>query len=499
MSQHVQDQMNFALFAALWNRCQGQQTPAVHLRICSWLERKWLDPDNRKWLLMAFRSCGKSTLVGLFCVWLLWRNPDLRILVLAADLALARKMVRNVKRIIEKHPLTPHLVPSSPDQWGTERFTINRPMELRDPSMLAKSITTNITGTRADVIICDDVEVPKTCDSVLKREQMRERLHELDFILTPGGVQLYVGTPHTWYTIYAAEPRKEIGEETAFLDGFARLVIPILDLHNQSAWPERFPLDEIEKIRVKTGPNHFASQMLCLPMSFTDGRLDATALQVYGDELSYTEAGKQPVLSIGGTRMVTASAWWDPSFGSEKGDNSIVAVVYSDREGNRYLHYVAELVYDPRNEKDSATQQCEQVTQLIEKFYLPQLGVEKNGLGTFLPGLLRNTLGAAGLVCALREKTSTRAKNLRILEAFDAVLAAKKLFVHESVIKSSLLREMQEWKPGKTTGKDDALDAVAGALEMDHVRITRIYGNKRQNWAGNNDATTAKSDFEVLE
>jgi hypothetical protein len=499
MQLPVKEEMSFALFVALWNRCQGQQTPAVHLRLCSWLERKWHNPEERKWLLMAFRSCGKSTLVGLFCVWLLWRNPDLRILVLAADLALARKMVRNVKRIIEKHPLTQHLVPTHPDQWGTERFTIRRGMELRDPSMLAKSITTNITGTRADVIICDDVEVPKTCDGVTKREQMRERLRELDFILTPGGVQLYVGTPHNWYTIYAAEPRTEIGEEVAFLGGFSRLVIPILDQNNESAWPERVPLEEIEKIRLKTGPNNFASQMLCQPMSFADGRLDATALQVYGDELEYTEAGKQPVLSIGGVRMVTASAWWDPSYGSEKGDSSIVAVVYSDREGNRYLHHVAEVVFDAQNEKDSATQQCEQVADLIKRFYLPQLGVEKNGLGTFLPGLLRNAIAREGLVCALIEKSSTRAKNQRILEAFDALMAAKKLFIHESVRKSHLLREMQDWKPGKTTGKDDALDAAAGALEMDHARITRIYGTKRQGWTGGSAGTMAKADFNVLE
>ena len=113
------------------------------------------------------------------------RNPDIRILVLSADLALARKMVRNVKRIIEKHPLTKTLKPEKIDQWGSEKFTVNRKMELRDPSMLAKGITTNLTGTRADIIICDDVEVPKTSDSHGKRESLREKLLELDYILTP--------------------------------------------------------------------------------------------------------------------------------------------------------------------------------------------------------------------------------------------------------------------------------------------------------------------------
>ena len=53
---------------------------------------------------------------------------------------------------------------------------INRELELRDPSMLAKGIGANITGLRADLIICDDVEVPKNCDTALKRMDMGKSL-----------------------------------------------------------------------------------------------------------------------------------------------------------------------------------------------------------------------------------------------------------------------------------------------------------------------------------
>ena len=60
--------------------------------------------------------------------------------------------------------------------------------------MLAKGITANITGSRADVIICDDVEVPQTCDSADKREDLRARLAEMNYVQVAGGTQLYVGT-----------------------------------------------------------------------------------------------------------------------------------------------------------------------------------------------------------------------------------------------------------------------------------------------------------------
>ena len=114
-------------------------------------------------------------------------------------------------------------------------------MELRDPSMLARGMGANLTGSRADVVICDDVEVPRTCDTAPKREDLRARLSEIDYIIVPGGMQLYVGTPHTYYTIYADEARREIGESAPFLAGFQRLVKPILDDQGRSAWGEPLP------------------------------------------------------------------------------------------------------------------------------------------------------------------------------------------------------------------------------------------------------------------
>jgi hypothetical protein len=109
--------LGFRQFVWLWNRCQGLRTPPLHLEIADWLGRRWRDGDRRL-VMLVFRSAGKSTLVGIFCAWLLAHDPNLRILVLAAEHDLARKMVRNVKRIIERHPLTSDLRPSRADQWG---------------------------------------------------------------------------------------------------------------------------------------------------------------------------------------------------------------------------------------------------------------------------------------------------------------------------------------------------------------------------------------------
>ena len=85
--------VDFPQFVIVWNKTQGMETPELHVRISRWLADSWRR-GRRELLLLAFRDSGKSTLVGLFCAWLLATDPRLRILVLAADLALARKMVR---------------------------------------------------------------------------------------------------------------------------------------------------------------------------------------------------------------------------------------------------------------------------------------------------------------------------------------------------------------------------------------------------------------------
>lgn len=490
--------VNFPEFVWIWNERQGLGTPRHQLRMARWLAARW-NGRERELLLMAFRSSGKSTVVGLFCAWVLSANPNLRILVLAADFALAKKMVRNVKRIIERHPLTQGLKPKRRDQWAADQFTVNRPGELRDPSMAAKGIGANITGSRAEIVICDDVEVPNTCDTAPKRADLRERLAEIEYVMVPGGTQLYVGTPHSFYTIYADRPRLEAGEGRPFLDGFTRLELPLIDAKGRSAWPERFPMERIGVLRKRSGPNKFDSQMMLQPVNIAEGRLDPDRLRLYEAELAYAEGNGVPLLTIGAKRMVSAACWWDPAYGAPgKGDSSVVAALFTDEDGHYWLHRVRYLEHDPaRTDTDEATQLCRQVAAFAAELHLPAVQLETNGLGRFLPGLLRRELGQAGVACAVVEAASTRAKDQRIVDAFDAVLAAGALSVHRSVWDTPFVAEMREWRPG-AKGRDDGLDAVAGCLLSQPVRLSRPCGpaSRPADWRPGGQAVVAPNEFE---
>ncbi len=477
-------EVGFAQFVFLWNVIQRQRTPVLHRRIADWLEEAWRE-GHRRLLLMVFRNAGKSTLVGLFCAWLLQRDPNLRILVFSAEHGLATRMTRNVRRIVERHPLCAAIRPRGPGGWAQDQITVRRSRDLRDPSVLARGLFANVTGARADVIVCDDVEVPNTCDTPAKRAELRARLAELPFVLCPGGTILYVGTPHHYHSIYAAEPRPELGEERPFLDGYRRLVVPVRDAEGRSAWPERFSEEEIARIERESGPARFRSQMLLEPVPLEELRLDPGRLVVYEEEAEMYEANGELVLTIAGRRMVSATAFWDPAIGRpERGDASVVAVVFTDAEGHYFLHDLRYLDSTPSMPgEDEASVMCRQVAAFCATHAVPVIRVEVNGLGRFLPAGLRRELQRVGAPTVVREHHSHVPKDRRILEAFDPLLASRRLHVHRRVLATPFPMEMREWRPD-TAGRDDGLDAVAGCLLAEPMRL-RPFGPRpaaRPDW-----------------
>ena len=448
-------------FAWIWMTKLGLQLPRHHRAMCRFLERLWT--HEKQGLLMAFRASGKSTLVGLFCAWLLRQNPNLRILIVAADHTLAKKMVQHIKRIIDQHPLCRDMKPDRLEEWASDCLSIRREATGRDPSVLARGLGSNLTGCRADVIICDDVEVPKTCDTGPKRQELRRKLGELEYVLTPNGMTLYIGTPHTQDTLY--------NTVDGFLKNWPMLKIPVLNRFGQSNWPEKYSLEKIEQMKKQTSPTKFQSQMMLNAVQTAEAHLDARRLIFYDDELSYHEANDSATLKIGNTQMVSVSCWWDPAFGANGGDNSVIACVFTDADGHYYLHRLKYLKVPPQAE--AAGFQCREVVKFIHDNHLPAVHLETNGIGKFLPALLRQELNRAKLACAVIEEVSRHHKQDRILSAFEVPLMNGALSIHTSIKQMSFLDELQDFNPLAPKGHDDALDAVAGCLLAEPVRLKR--------------------------
>jgi hypothetical protein len=72
------------------------------------------------------------------------------------------RISRNATHILENHPDCKEPLPNVKKEWGIHKITIARPIGVREPSVICQGIHGNITGMRADIIICGDVEVPNT-------------------------------------------------------------------------------------------------------------------------------------------------------------------------------------------------------------------------------------------------------------------------------------------------------------------------------------------------
>ena len=492
------EEIDFLEFVWIWNKAQNLDIPKHQRKMARWLMKIW-NSKKREALLMAFRNSGKSTIVGLFCAWILLKNANLRILVMAADQALASKMVRNIKRIIEKHDLTKHLIPAKKEQWGKDSFLIVRSAEFRDPSVLARGLGGNITGSRADVIICDDVEVPRNSGTPFKRAELREKLKELDYVITPNGMILYIGTPHCFNTIYQTKKDEAHIDDEPFLQGFDELKIPIFDKQGKSVWGERFSLARIAAIRRRNGEKSFLSQMMLEPVNMSEGRLDVADLVVFDGELETVFVQGKMELYLNKKRLVSASCWWDPAFGVafNKGDASVIACVFTAEDGSLWLYRVRYLEINEADGDKSASLQCQKVAGFVKRYFLPSVRIEKNGIGRFLPGILRQELAKANVNCSVIEETSKKAKDDRIIEAFDALLADKALNVHKSVLETPFIEEMRNWIPnGKS--KDDGLDAVAGCILSEPIRL-KGYGKAigKNDWRQSGRSLKADTDFEL--
>jgi hypothetical protein len=260
-----------------------------------------------------------------------------------------------------------------------------------------------------------------------------------------------------------------------------------LNAKQQSVWPSRFSNESIQLLREKTGESYFQSQMMLVPQNISESRLESKALQFYDDELEFRESNNEKSLWIGKHKLISAIAFWDPAFASsiKKGDESILAILFTSSEQKYFLHHIESIKTKHVDVESEAVQQCQTISGLLKEFQISEIAIETNGIGKFLPSLLRREISAVKLACKVTELTSRRAKKLRILEAFEAVLAARSLFVKRSNEAQKFKTQCAEWRPDQH-GMDDRLDAVAGALLLQPAKFKfNITGNRQSaEWRG---------------
>ena len=157
---------------------------------------------QRRHIIQAFRGIGKSFITCAYVVWRLWKNRDLRVLIVSASGDRADANARFIKKIIDIVPFLSDMK-AVKGQLDTQNiFEVGGAQPDASPSVKSVGITGQITGTRADLLIPDDVEIPKNSATQLQRDKLGEAVKEFDAILKPGGEILYLGTPQCEASLY---------------------------------------------------------------------------------------------------------------------------------------------------------------------------------------------------------------------------------------------------------------------------------------------------------
>jgi len=182
----------------VWEHLNLPQPSRVQYDIADYLQ----DGSPRK-MIQAMRGAGKSYITAAYAVWCLYRDPDTTIICISAVQNRAREFIRLSRKIIDTVPFLIHLVPNPNDRDGADRFDVGcRTSPDKNPSVAAYGIKSMITGSHADKIICDDVEIPQNSATVESRELLLQRVKELESVLNPGGDIIFLGTPQSFDSVY---------------------------------------------------------------------------------------------------------------------------------------------------------------------------------------------------------------------------------------------------------------------------------------------------------
>ena len=168
----------------------------------------WLQHGCNRLVIEAFRGIGKSWVTAAFVCWLLYRNPQLKILVVSASKLRSDDFSTFVLRLINEVPFLKHLKPREDQRSSKISFDVAPATPDQSPSVKSVGITGQLTGSRADIIIADDIEVPNNSATMAMRDKLRDLTKEFAAILKPIATSkiIYLGTPQTEQSIYNSLP-----------------------------------------------------------------------------------------------------------------------------------------------------------------------------------------------------------------------------------------------------------------------------------------------------
>lgn len=496
----------WAFVYIVWKSIGLPNPTPIQVDIAQYLQ----NPPSDRVIIQGFRGVAKSFLTCAYAVWRLWHDRDLKVLIISASRDRADDNARFIKSIIRTLPFLADMKADKTQLDTQNIFNVGGAQADISPSVKSVGITGQITGTRADLLISDDVEVPKNSGTQLQRDKLSEAVKEYDAILKPGGQIIYLGTPQNEASLYNVLQKRGYStriwpvlypENEAELESYGDSLAPfIADRYRSdpdkykgtSTDPQRFDDIEIEKRRLSYGRAGFALQFLLntnlsdfekYPLKVSDLIIDSLDPHETSIKWSWANGPQQRLQDIPCVAMkgdmyyapLSRSPETQPYTGTvmaidpagRGSDESAYAVM---KALNGYL-FLMEVGGFTEGYSDLT---LTQLAQLAKFWEVNEIIVEANfGDGMFTK--IMTPIFTKIHPCAITEVKHTKQKELRIIDTLEPILMRHKLIVNQSVIESdyrryesgqaySLIYQMTRICRDKNAiAHDDRLDAVTMA------------------------------------
>ena len=464
---HIEEQLkkDFRFFlTAVWTHLELPEPTRAQLCIAEFIQN-----GPKRLQIQAFRGVGKSWITAAFVLWTLYKDTDKKIMVVSASKDRADAFSIFCQRLILEVPWLSHLKPKNDDQrWSRVSFDVGPARPHQAPSVKSVGITGQLTGSRADLMVLDDVEVPNNSMTELQREKLLQLVTECESILTPKSDSriMFLGTPQTTFTIYnklrernykpfvwtARYPRK-----VAMYDG---LLAPQLenDLNNEDdlAWnptDTRFNEGDLLERESAMGRSNFMLQFMLdtslsdaekFPLKFADLVVNPVNPENAPENIIWCSSPENiikdlPCVGIPGDYYYSpmqVQGKWEPYSEticsvdpSGRGSDETVACFLSQLNGFIYLHEI----WASRDGYSDRT--LLEILRRCRKYKVGTLLIESNFGDGMVSELFRKHCQQTKTNLTIEETRANVRKEYRIIDALEPVFNQHRLVVDPKVIK----------------------------------------------------------------
>lgn len=187
----------------VWKHLNLPQPTPVQYDIADYLQH-----GPRRMVIEAFRGVGKSYITSAFVVHQLLLDPECKVLVVSASKNRSDDFSTFTQRLINDMPVLHHLKPREEQRASKISFDVGPAGPSHSPSVKSVGITGQLSGSRADIIVADDIEIPNNSATQMMRDKLAEAVKEFDAVLKPDGRIIYLGTPQTEMSLYEELPNR---------------------------------------------------------------------------------------------------------------------------------------------------------------------------------------------------------------------------------------------------------------------------------------------------